>query len=132
MIICFCNFVDVFIANSDKNKNVKTTVLTRYVPGDESRAEIVGFIPAGARDLSVGRTDQNGYSDTTSRKHFQISRSPDDGHIEISDTSTNGTEVFCLVEDGSELRHSPVGSEDLHFWSVKTDTLRQAVEKTFL
>jgi hypothetical protein len=117
--------VDVFVADKQKGTK-KTTALTRHIEG--GRAEIVGLIEGSQNPMIVGRTSENGYSDSTSRQHFAIGRSPEDGHFDVLDAkSSNGTELFVSVNENDGHSETQNPATDINFWSAKSSQLKAAV-----
>jgi hypothetical protein len=74
----------------------QTDMLVRFGAKGEPATVVAGF--GSGRALEVGRTTKNGFSPTTSHKHFSI-RSVSTGNIRIDDLdSTNHTTVAYTVE----------------------------------
>lgn|GEM_PF-5645735 len=88
------------VTDDKTGKPLEHFLLTHF--GDEEtgqRATIVGVL--GATPLFVGRTAKNGYSDTTSRKHFGIALV--DAQIKIGDEgSSNGTKLYFAEAAGQQ------------------------------
>lgn len=90
----------VVAVTDTKNPDLQANhVLTRFNK-DGGRGEIVGLINPGSV-LTVGRSQENGYSDKVSRKHFSIGKSAE-GVIALSDNrSTNGTRILSTNSEAA-------------------------------
>lgn len=123
----FFSIVDYFAIDKfgDGGGTEKGTLITKHSPN--SRAEIVAFVNANERAVTVGRKHPGILDDlgdpTISREHFAVARRENtkETRLAIADLgSTNGTELFTAKNENDKW-------DNMRFWSVKSSELQGAI-----